>query len=147
MQKEKRDERRAVLAHRGARTLLGSTLLSLAFTLLLGGASLLLCAFLLTRTPSLGGYMGAIGGGLGAVWAFLGGIFAGKRHRLSGALAGALFGMLYILLVLLAGHYLSGDAPIFKRLLGCALFLLLSTLGGVLGTLRIGKAHKRKRRR
>ena len=147
MQKEKKVERRAVLGHHSTRTLLGSALFSLALTLVFGGASLLLFAFLLSRTPSLGGYIGAFGCALGAFWAFLGGLLAGKRHRLSGALAGVLFGALYILLVLLAGHYVSSSAPILKRLLGCALFLLLAVLGGALGTLHIGKAHKRKRRR
>ena len=146
MQKEKKDERRAVLAHRTARTLMGSTLFSLAFTLLLGGASLLLSAFFLTRTPALTGYIGPIGCALGALWAFIGGLTAGKRHRLSGGLAGALYGVLYVLLVLLAGRYVGGSAPFLKRLLGCALFLLLSTLGGVLGTVRIGRARKRNRR-
>ena len=147
MTNQPKEERRAILKKQGGRSLLGSALLALLFSLFVGVGALFAAALALSFTTSGTAYTDTVGCVLGALTALLGGIFAGKRQKHTGALAGVLFGALYVLMLLLVARIFGGDASLPKRLIGYAIFLLLSALGGALGGMRMGKRHHGKRRR
>ena len=142
-----KEERKAVLGRRAGRTLLGSALFALIGALLIGGVVLLSASFVFSRVPRLASYIGSVGAGLGALTAFFGGLMAGKRHKHAGALAGLLFGALFLLALLLLGRLYGGASSAVSRLIGYTVFLLLATLGGALGTVELKRGHKRRKRR
>lgn len=142
-----KEERKATLGKRSGRTLLGCALFALALTLLMGGVALFAAAFTVSRSPALGTHIGSVGAAMGALFALVGGIIAGKRHKHTGALAGLLFGALYLLTLLLLGRLSGGSASPVSRLMGYTVILLISLLGGALGSVRTGKGHKKRKRR
>ena len=142
-----KEERKATLGRQTERTIFGCALFALLITLIFGGAVLLISAFVISRSPALGAHIGSIGAAMGAVFALVGGMIAGKRHKHTGALAGLLFGALYLSVMLLLSRVAGGSASPLSRLIGYPVLLLLALLGGALGNLRVGGRHRRKRRR
>ena len=130
---------------RGA-SLFVSAFISLLFSLLIGGASLFVAAFIFSLRPEQSLYISTVGCVLGAVTACLGGFLAGKRQRHAGALVGVVFGIIFTALLALIGEACGGDGNGARRVIGYAVFLLLSVLGGALATVEPKRKRHGKRR-
>ena len=137
----------AYIKEEGARSFLGSTLLAFLSALIVALAFILLFALLFFSKPELLPYAGITGCVCGAITALFCGIFAGRRKRHAGALAGFLTGVLYLLVLILVGCFFRSAVPLPKKLVGYAIFLLLAVLGGMLGALRGGRRRHPKHRR
>ncbi|MBE6656318.1 MAG: TIGR04086 family membrane protein [Ruminococcaceae bacterium] len=146
MTNQAKEERRAVLGGAG-KTLVGSAFFALLGALAFGGISLFGAALFFSYKPNATPYIGTVGCALGALAALFGGFGAGRRQKHAGALAGLLFGVLYLIVLLLLSRFGSMGTPLPKRLIGYAIFLLLSALGGALGSMRVGERHHKKRKR
>lgn len=147
MTTQSKEERRAVLKRAGGVSLFGSAAFALLFSLFLGGAVLLTAALLFSFNPGMTVHVGTVGCAVGAVTALLGGFFAGRRQKHTGALAGLLFGLFYLVFLLFVARFYGDSSVLPKKLVGYTIFLLLSALGGALGTVRTAKRHRAKRRR
>ncbi len=145
MAKEMREREYARLGERESR---GGFFLSVLFAFLLmllaAGGVLLLGALVLTRLPDATPYIRTVGCALGGLIALIGGIVAGRRQKHASALAGLLYGVFYVLLLIFCGRFLHGDTPLWYQALGYAILLLLSVLGGALAKAR-RSGHRRRR--
>lgn len=146
MTNQAKEERRAVLGNSGGKSIFRGLLFSVLLTLLVGIVAIFITALLFHFTSLNTVYIKHVGCALGAVTALLGGFVTGKRQRHSGTLSGLLFGLIYTVILLFVGRFFGGEAPLIKRLLGYGIFLLLSVLGGALGTAEI-RGHRHGRRR
>ena len=122
-------------------------LFSLLFSLTVGAVALLVTALVFHFAPISTSYIRRVGGTLGAITALLGGFIIGRRQRHTGALFGLLFGFFYTLILLLVGRSFGGESAPIKRMVGYGIFLLLSVIGGGLGTIEHKGRHHRRRRR
>ena len=145
MQRSK-DPARAYLSHKSERGPVRGALLAFFFSLLASAILLIISAIVLSYATGGIPYIGLIGGALGASLAFFGGLAASKLGGRSGTLAGVLFGGLFLLILLLIGYLFPTGAHPLKRVIGYAVFLLLSVLGGALGGMRPKTRHKPLRR-
>lgn len=140
-------ERHATLGTEGGKGVLKSACTALLFSLVLSTLLLLLSALVFSLKPEWTFSIHTVGCVLGALMMLFGGFLAGKRQRHTGALAGILFGLMLLAVLLLIGHFFGGGTHPIKRVVGYIIFLLLATLGGALGTVEIGHGrHKRRRR-
>ena len=130
----------------GGKSVLRSALFALLFTPLASALALLVAASFFSLKPESSHYIGTVGCTLGAASAFFGGFLSGRRQRHAGALAGVLFGILFTILLAVIGKLFGGGSPL-QRVIGYAVFLLLSALGGMLGTVKSSKGHHKRRRR
>lgn len=146
MKSEAREERRGVLGEKSRKRMIKSVLAAFFISLLLGGVGLIASALLLSLTVTGTSYISTVGCALGACTSLIGGFIAGKRQKHTGALAGVLFGVVFLAALLLLGRFFSAGTPLPKRLIGYAVFLLLSALGGALGTVRGGGRKRRGKR-
>ena len=112
-----------------------------------GALLVMLLATLLFYLPRGEAYVAIAGTVTGLLLPFLGGILAGRLGKNAGALAGLVFGILYLGVMLLIGNFFYTSAPFFKRLLGYLLFPALSVMGGAIGGYRPQKSHHSRRRR
>ena len=127
--------------------LLRSILLSWLFSMLFAAMLLLVGAALLLHYGNPPSIFYALGMLFPALTAFLGGIVAGKKEGKQGALAGLLYGALFLLtLFTLSLLFGEGDFSFAKTILSYTLLLLLSVLGGLLGASRKTKKRRHKRR-
>ncbi len=146
-QKSKGTEKAFLGQEAGKRGFLGSVLLSFLLVLILGGGVLFVCALLLSFYLGGTAYIGVIGCSLSALLSLFGGFLSGKMQRHAGALSGFAFGILYLLLLLVIGSFFGTEPSLWKKIIGYTVFLLLAVLGGILGSMQIGKRHRHKRRR
>ena len=147
MTNQKKEERRAVLGSKVGGSLLGSALISLLLTLLVSAFTLFAAAIVFSFKPEGTSHIDTVGCILGALMALLGGLLAGKRQKHTGALSGVIFGLMFVAVLLLVGHMCGGGTPLWKRTVAYGIFLLLSALGGALGTVEVGKRHHKRKRR
>lgn len=138
---------RAYLAHRRERGPVRGALLSFAFSLLSAALILIITAVLLSYLPSGMPYIAVIGGAEGVALAFFGGLAAGRLGGRGAIVAGVIYGVLYLLTMLLFGYLFPSGGALWKRIIGYAFFLALSVLGGMLGGMRPQKHHRRAHRR
>lgn len=123
----------------------GGVFITFLLMVVLSVAVLLVGALVLARLPDATPYIRTVGCAMGGILALVGGIIAGKKQKHAGALAGLLYGALYVLMMLLCGRFLVGGTPLWWRISGYGIFLLLAVLGGALGGMR--RTGHRKRRR
>ena len=147
MTNQGKEERRAVLGKTVGISLLGSALFAFLCSLFIGGVGLLTAALIFSFFPTATVHIGTVGCVIGAITVFLGGVLAGKRQKHTGMLSGLLFGLLFLVLLLVIGRFYGSEALLIKRVIGYAILLSLSALGGALGTVRTGKRHRSKKRR
>ena len=126
---------------------LGSTVLAFLSALCVAVVFILLFSVLFYTKPELLPYAGITGCICGALSALLCGIFAGRRKRHAGALAGFLAGLLYLICLAIVGTFFHSAVSLPKKLVGYAIFLLLAVLGGTLGAFRTRQRHRARRRR
>ena len=138
---------RAYLSHKKERSPLRGALLSFVFSLLVGTVVLSITALILFFNTNALPYLALIGAAEGVLLAFGGGFFAGKLGGRNATLAGMIFGVLYLLFMLLVGYFFPMGGHLLKRVIGCAVFLLLAVLGGTLGGIRPKKRHGSPRHR
>ena len=147
MTNQKKEERRAVLGSGGGKSLFGSALAAVLFTLPVSAFTLFAAALVFSFKPEGTSHIDTVGCILGALMALLGGLLAGKRQKHTGALSGVIFGLMFVAVLLLVGHMCGGGTPLWKRTVAYGIFLLLSALGGALGTVEVGKRHHKRKRR
>ena len=123
-----------------------SVFLTFFLMLMLSATALLGTALSLLQLPDATPYIRTAGCSLGVGFAFLGGLLSGKRQKTAGTLAGLLYGVMFVLTMLICGRFFRTQSPIWWRALGYAILLALSVLGGTLGGMR-GAPHHRRRRR
>lgn len=146
MKSEVSNERLGVLGEKSRKRIIKSVLTALFISLLLGGAGLIASALLLSLTVTGTTYISTVGCAVGACTSLIGGFIAGRRQKHTGALAGVLFGIVFVGVLLLLGRFFNAGTPLPKRLIGYTVFLLLSALGGALGTVRgSGRRHGGRR--
>ena len=145
MATQTKDEKRRIQGT-GCKSLFGSALAGVVLALLISIPLLLAATFVFSAKPELTGQIRTVGSLVGALSALLGGFVAGKKQKHAGALAGMLFGVMFVGLLLFIGNICGGGALLIKRAIRYGIFLLLSVLGGALGGMQV-KGHHRKRRR
>lgn len=138
---------RAILSHGDGKSLLQSLFFSLPLMLLIGGAAVLLASLLVFQAEDPSAYVALGGYGALAATALLSGLAAGRMHRRRGWLAGALLGVLLVLIQLSVAALTPSEGGV-SVLLSTAIYttvFLLSLFGGVLGGAR--RVSRRRRRR
>ena len=127
--------------------ILKSALLSLIFSLFLGGALLLITALILYRTQNPPEAYGIPSVLLPSLTALGAGIAAGRIEGKQGALAGLFFGLLFVLLLwglsLLIGE---GARGLGETVIFYSVLIFISVLGGLIGASRRHKKRKRRAR-
>ncbi len=140
-------QRTATLSRGRGKGLIGSILPAFFLSLAIGAILLGLCALLLSHLADPGRWSRAIGVALPAVCAFFGGFIAGKREKNAGAPVGLLSGILFVGFLLILTAVTGGaSTSLGIRAIRYTLLLLLSTLGGVAGSIRVGKKRSRRKR-
>lgn len=147
MTNQKKDERRAVLGGKGGGSFFGSALVAMLFTLIVSTLMLFGAALVFSFKPEGTSHISTVGCIIGALMALLGGFVAGKRQKHTGALSGVIFGLMFVAVLLFLGHMCGGGTPLWMQTVAYGIFLLLSALGGALGTVEVGKRHHKRRRR
>lgn len=138
---------RTVTLSRGRGKGLFRSVLPAFFLMLILGACLLGGAALaLSRMPDPSKTIRLLGPVLPALCAFIGGFIAGKREKNMGAVMGLCTGVLFVLFLLLLSTFTGAETKLFIRIIGYALLLLLSALGGAAGSVGGGKRKHRHRR-
>lgn len=141
-------QRTATLSRGKGKGLIGSILPAFFLSLIIGAILLGLCALLLSRSADPGRWVRTIGMALPALCAFFGGFIGGKREKNMGALVGLLSGLLFVgFLLLLAAVTGGAVTSLGIRAVCYTLLLLLSTLGGVAGSMDVSKKRGRRRHR
>ncbi len=138
---------RAILSHGDGKGLLQSLLLALPLMLLIGAAAVLLASLLVFQAEDPSAYVVLGGYGALAATALFSGLAAGRMHRRRGWLAGALLGVLLVLIQLSVAAFTpcKGEATILLSVAIYTTVFLLSLFGGVLGGAR--RVSRRRRRR
>ena len=144
--KTKTRSQSAYIKEERGRSFFGNAFSAFIYAALTGAVFLFLSALLLFFKPPLLPYANLIGCACGAVTALICGMISGARTRHAGALAGLLSGLLYLALLILIGNIFHTDIPLSKTMVGYAIFLLLSVLGGMLGALRLTRKHRPRHR-
>ena len=126
---------------------LGWAILSLLFMAAFGVFALVFASFLLSKAEDPLSWIGTVGVLLPALTAFFGGIICGKLRGGVGALSGLCVGVVFVLLLLALSYFTAGSGlGVGERALSYALLVLLSVLGGTLGTVKKRKRrHKRRK--
>lgn len=146
MTRDPSENRTAVLGKNGeGRGLLRAATLALLIAIAVGALLLAGGAALIYALPALSAHASPLGTAIGALSALAGGVAAGRLHKHAGALAGVVFGVPYLAILLLLGRFVSTGIPLLGRVLGYGLLLLLSLLGGALGGMRLGGRKHRRR--
>lgn len=126
----------------------GGAITAFLVTLAISTLTILISAVILFFAPRGAAYISVTGMVISLFSALLGGIVAGRRSRHAGMIAGLLFGILYLCVMLLLGQFFYTNAPRLKRLLGFILFPALALVGGGLGGMRtVSHKHRKHRRR
>lgn len=137
---------RAYISENRGRGFLKGPVISLLCMAAFGLLSLALSAFLLLKTADPTAWVGIVGAFLPALTALLGGFASARINGTLGALSGLASGALFVaLLFILRAFFGSGEASLGKVLVLYTLILLLSVLGGALGTAKRQKKRRYKR--
>ena len=127
-------QRTATLTGGKGKGLLSSILPAFFVSFLFGGVLLLLASFLLMQTADPTAYVRILGFVTPAVCVFFGGFMAGKREKNMGAFVGLINGVFFVLVLWGLSVFCGGTLSPAVRIVCYGLLLLLSTLGGLGGS-------------
>ena len=134
------------LAEKKGRSLFGATLFGFVFTLLFSTAFLLIAALCAYETSDPSAWLAPLSYASlvmsSLVSGFSSGKFAGRRGMITGLCSGLLFAVLLFCVSFFSG--MLSDRSLYGALLGYGMMVLLSALGGILGS---HKREKKKHRR